>query len=309
MSKSARWTLGTVALAVLGVGGSACSSSSSSSSTTTKSGNPLPTAVVPAARQSASLAASVPTAIRNKGTVTIAADATYAPDEFIGPDGHTIVGFDADLAKAVGQVLGLHTQMVNATFATIIPALQSGTYDLSFSSFTDSKDREKVVDMVDYFRSGEAFYVSSGSSVHVNGLSSLCGHTVAVETGTFEESDAKSQATACTQAGKRTVKVLSFSDQNQANLAVSSGRADVGFLDSQVATYAVSVSGGQFKNSGQAFSVAPYGLAIPKGTGMTQPVLGAVNELMHDGIYGKILAKWGIQVGSISTAVVNGATS
>lgn len=309
MSKDATRWFGAMFLAALAVGVAACSSSSSSSSTTAKSGSSLPTAVIPGAPQSASLASSVPAAIRTKGTLTIAADATYPPDEFIGPDGHTIIGFDADLAKAVGQTLGLHTNMVNATFDTIIPGLQSGTYDLGFSSFTDTKDRERVVDMVDYFRSGEGFYVNSASSLHFNGVASLCGHTAAVETGTTEESDAKSQATACTAVGKKTVKVLSFSDQNQANLAVSSGRADVGFLDSQVDTYIVSISGGQFKNTGHPFGFAPYGLAIPKGTGMTQPLLGAVNQLIHNGIYGKILAKWGIGNGAVSTAVVNGATS
>jgi polar amino acid transport system substrate-binding protein len=309
MSKNATGWLGLIVGATFAVGATACSSSPSSSSTTTKSGSSLPTAVIPVASESAALAASVPAAMKSKGALSVAADATYPPDELIAPDGHTVVGFDADLAKAVGQVLGLPLNMVNATFDTIIPGLQSGKFDLGFSSFTDTKDREKVVDMVDYFNSGEGFYVSSGSSLHFDGLASLCGHTVAVETGTTEESDAKTQATTCTSAGKKTVKVLSFSDQNQANLAVSSGRADIGFLDSQVATYVVSISGGQFKNTGHAFSVSPYGLAIPKGTGMAQPILGAVNELIHNGIYGKILAKWGIQAGALPTAVLNGATS
>jgi len=199
--------------------------------------------------------------------------------------------------------------MVNATFSTIIPGLQSGKFDLGFSSFTDTVARQHQVDMVDYFASGEAYYVSSGSSLRLNGLSALCGHSVSVESGTTEEADAQAQAKTCTTAGNKTVKVLVFQDQNQANLAVSSGRADVGFLDSQVRDYIVAQSGGQFKTVGQTFGVAPYGLAVPKGSGMTQPLLGAVNELIHDGIYGKILAKWGIESGAVQTAVVNGATS
>ena len=56
-------------------------------------------------------------------------------------DGHTVVGMDADLAKALGQVLGLKVNVVNATFDTIIPGLASGKYDLGMSSFTDTKER------------------------------------------------------------------------------------------------------------------------------------------------------------------------
>ena len=45
-----------------------------------------------------SVAAQVPAAYKQKGTITVAADATYAPNEFIASDGKTVVGMDADLA-------------------------------------------------------------------------------------------------------------------------------------------------------------------------------------------------------------------
>ena len=40
----------------------------------------------------------VPASVKSKGTITVAADASYAPDEFIGSNGHTVVGMDADLS-------------------------------------------------------------------------------------------------------------------------------------------------------------------------------------------------------------------
>ena len=66
---------------------------------------------------------------------------------------------------------------------------------------------------------------------------------------------------------------------------MSSGRADVGFADSQVAGYIVATSNGVFQNSGTAFEVAPYGLALPKGNGMAAPVQAAVNYLIGNGVY------------------------
>jgi len=104
-----------------------------------------PTPAPPSGAVSA-IAAQVPGSVKADGTLTVAADATYAPNEFIGTDGHPVVGLDADLAKALGQVLGLKVNVINATFATIIPGLASGKYDLGISSFTDTKEREKTVD-------------------------------------------------------------------------------------------------------------------------------------------------------------------
>jgi polar amino acid transport system substrate-binding protein len=300
-------TVGTVAILA-----AACSSSSTS--TTTTSGAPsttattvgLPTATIPTQSTNAAIAAEVPATVKSKGTLNVAMDATYAPDEFIAPDGSTIVGMDADLATAITQVLGLKAKLVNATFDTIIPGIQSGKYDMGASSFTDDIARQKVVDFVDYFTAGEGYYVKAGSPLSFNGLASLCGHSVAVESGTTEESDAKAQAKKCTN-GK--VTVLSFGNQSQANLAVSSGRADVGFADSQVAGYIVATSNGVFQNSGTSFEVAPYGLALPKGNGMAAPVQAAVNYLIGNGVYGQILTKWGVQSGAVTSSVVNGATS
>ena len=234
-------------------------------------------------------------------TLTVALDATYPPDEFT--ENGKLVGFDVDLMNALAPLMGIKVHQIDATFDTIIPGLLDGKYAIGNSSFTDNKSREKQVDLVTYYSSGEGYYESSTSTQAFNGLASLCGHTVAVEAGTIEETDAKTQAKSCH------VNVLSFSDQNQANLAVSSGRAQVGFLDSQVASYVVSISHGQFKLVGTPFSTAPYGFAVPKNSGLAAPLLAAVKDLMANGTYLRILTKWGAQGGAINNPVINGATS
>jgi polar amino acid transport system substrate-binding protein len=233
--------------------------------------------------------------------LTMAMDATYPPDEFV-QNGH-IVGFDADLGDALGKVLGVKVTLVNATFDTIITAIEDGKYDVGNSSFTDTKSREGQVTFIDYFKAGEGFYEDANSKATFSGLKSLCGHSVAVETGTTEQSDAQSEAKLCH------VTVLSYADQSQANLAVSDGRANLGFADSQVAAYIVHLSAGQFKLTGTPFETAPYGFIVAKGSGLAQPLLAAVKVLMADGQYKKILDKWGVQQGAITTPRINGATS
>ena len=284
-------------IAVLAAG---CGSGSGTSTGTTPSASP--------SGQVSSIAAQVPAAVKAKGTLTVAADATYAPNEFIGSDGHTVVGLDADLAAALGQVLGLKINMVNATFDTIIPGLVSGKYNLGMSSFTDTKERQKTVDFVTYYVAGTSFYVKASGGPGITSLAGLCGHKVAVEKGTTQQADAQAQAAKCKSAGKP-LSLQIFNDQNAVNLALSSGRADVAMADSPVAAYQVKQSSGTFKLSGQPYGTAPYGIAIPKNSGMAKPVLAALEHLMANGTYKKILDKWGVQDGAISNPAINGATS
>jgi len=253
-------------------------------------------------------AALVPANIKSKGTVTVAADATYAPNEFIGPDGHTVVGMDADLAKALFADLGLKVNVVNATFDTIIPGLSSGKFDIGMSSFTDTKAREKVVNFVDYFEAGTSFFEKASGGPKVTNLASLCGLSVSVETGTTEQSDALGQAKKCPSAKK--LSVLPYPTQSAANLALSSGRAQVSMADSPVAAYQVKQSAGKFKLTGDTYGTAPYGIAVPKADGtLDKAILAAVKDLINNGQYHSILAKWGVVPGADMHPALNGALS
>ncbi len=301
-SSLARLALALVMLSVVAAG---CGGSSKTSATTTTTTATTTTG----GTTNAKIAAEVPAAIKSKGTLTVAADATYAPNEFIGSNGQTVMGMDPDLAQALVAVMGLKAKLVNASFDTIIPGLSSGKYDLGMSSFTDTKERQKVVDFVTYFSAGTSFYVKVSGGPTINGLADLCGHSVGVERGTTQATDATAQNAKCKQAGKSGVSVHVYPDQNAANLAISSGRAQVGMADSPVAAYIVKQSNGAFKLSGSSYGTAPYGIAIPKGNGMTTPILDALQELMANGTYKSILTKWGIQSGAITNPTINGATS
>jgi polar amino acid transport system substrate-binding protein len=283
----------------LTLGAAACSSGSSGGNQTLSPAG--------ASGVNKAAAALVPAAIKSKGTLVVAEDASYAPDEFLAADGKTVIGMGADMAHAVASALGLKANVGNVTFDAIIPGLKNGRYDLGISSFTDTKEREKEVNFVTYFNAGTSFFVKTSGGPAVNTLADLCGQKVSVEAGTTQETDAKAESKKCTTG---TVQVDAFPTQSGANLALSNGRDTVSMADSPVAAYQVKQSNGNFKLSGQAYGTAPYGIAIPKQAGaMDQAVLTAVKGLIADGTYMKILAKWGIQSGAITHPVINGAIS
>jgi polar amino acid transport system substrate-binding protein len=296
-----RWMSCLLAVAVLAAIAVAGCGSSNKKSTSKSS--------LPTVSKNAKVAASVPAAVKKKGTLVVAADATYPPNEFLASDGKTVQGMDADLAKDLAKVMGLKFKVANANFDSILPGLASGKYDLGMSSFTDNKEREKTVDFVTYFSVHTAFFEKVKGGPKINGLADLCGHKVSVEKGTTQQVDASAQGKKCTSSGKPGVKVLVFPDQNGANLALTSGRADVAMADSPPAAYVTEKSNGQLKLTGKEYGPFPYGIAIPKNNGMAKPIQDALKDLISNGAYGAILKKWGIQSGAISNPKINGAVS
>jgi polar amino acid transport system substrate-binding protein len=144
----------------------------------------------------------------------------------------------------------------------------------------------------------------------VTDLSSLCGLKVSVESGTTEQTDAQGQSKTCTSAGKAAVDVESFPTQSAANLALSSGRADVSMADSPVAAYQVKQSNGAFKLVGTSYGTAPYGIAVPKTDGtLDLAIQDALKALISNGTYSQILTKWGLTSGAITNPAINAAIS
>jgi polar amino acid transport system substrate-binding protein len=278
-----------MALATAGIAAGCGSSGGSSTTSTTLTATP--NINVPVDQQ---VAAQVPADIKSNGTLTVAADATYAPNEFIASNGSTVIGMDADLAKALAQAMGLQATVKNVTFDSIIPGLAANKYDLGMSSFTITKEREKTVDFVSYAIAGTSFYVNADGGPDIQSLADLCGQKAAAERGTTQAADATAQNKKCTAAGKPGVSVQVFPDQNAVNLALSSGRADVAMADSPPAAYAVEQSDGKFKLTGKQYGTALYGIAMPKGNGMAKPVQGALKAVMADGTYDRIFSYWGL---------------
>ncbi len=249
----------------------------------------------------------VPAALRHV-TIQVATDATYAPDEFMR--GTTMVGFDVDLMNAIAKTLGITVHANNVTFDSIIAGIASNHYQIGNSSFTDNKAREKQVNFIDYFQEGEGVYTKSNSTVAFHGMKSFCGLKVAVEIGTVEQSNVEALAKTC-PSSKR-VTVMAFPTQTEANIAISSGQAAVGFVDAQVGAYIVATSKGAFKSVGSAVNVTPTGIATAKtatGHALATAIQAAIRVLIANGTYHAILAHWGVTAFAVSAnkVVLNGA--
>lgn len=314
MPISNTWSVAAIALAcaaLAGCGSSGSKSGSSSSSSAASVSSATDTSSpAPAIKAVPAVAKLVPASIRSQGPLTVASDATYAPDEFFASDGKTIIGANVDILTAVAATMGMKVHFINEPFDGVIPGLQSGKYEIGSSSFTDTKAREKQVNFVDYYKAGQSFYTKRSGGTQIAGLAGTCGHTIAVEAGSIELTGLQAEAPKCKAQGKP-ISVLTFPDQNSVNLAVTSGRAQAAFADSTVADYEVKKFSGEFKLVGQAVAQEPCGFALPKDSKLGPAIAAGVKVIMHDGLYEKLLKKWNVQSGAIpaSEVKINGATS
>ncbi len=276
-----------------------------------------------------SIASEVPDSIKSKAPLQVAVDATYAPNEFINPDSGAIVGWDIDFGNAICKVMGVVCTFNNVTFDDIIAQLKASTpsevaggdaprYQFSISSWTPTQARETGgIDFITYYKAGEAWLVKASGGMAINTAVDMCGHTVAVESGTTEESDAwgfmgkmvggtaiAGDKNNCKEAGKADITVLSFAKQTEANSALLSGRADFGWVDQPVADYQVKLLNGQLKIGGQPCSVSPYGIALVKGSPLEKPIMDAVKYLMDNNFYTNILNQWNVKDGAITSSDV-----
>ena len=251
------------------------------------------------------LAAQVPAAIKSDGTIKIGTDATYAPNEFLDPNGKKVVGFDVDVFDAVAQKLGLKTNWTPAPFDAIIPGVDSGKYEIGVSSFTINPERKQTVNMVSYFNAGTQWAAKKGNPTKIS-PDAACGHKVAVQRGTVQVDDITARSKKCTSSGKKAIGIDQYQGQDQATASVVSGKDDAMLADSPVAAYAVKQTSGQLETLGDIYDSAPYGYVVPKDqTDFAKALSGAVQAVIDDGTYQKILTKWGVEQGAIATSKVN----
>ncbi|MCT2594606.1 ABC transporter substrate-binding protein [Streptomyces sp. N2-109] len=266
-------------------------------------------AAAPAQQKDQKLHDLLPEKIKKSGSLKVAAGSDYPPLVFLGSDNKKLVGMEPELMKAIGQVLGVKVKFSKASFDSIIGGVQSRRYDLAIQAMLDKPERQEHVTFVDYFRTSSSILVDQKYAKKVDSLGDLCGRSVAVEKGTAQVDDVEQQDKKCADAGKPAVKVLVFPNSVGCFQALSTGRADAFVGGTPTVAYQSEKSNGQMKQVGKPYRFLPYGILVSKedkDKPLVKAVQQAVQQLIDNGAYGKILKKWKIESGALDRAAVNG---
>ncbi|MET9830497.1 ABC transporter substrate-binding protein [Streptomyces sp. NPDC006385] len=295
------------ALILTGCGDQTDNNSESDTSDTTASAAPL--------------ANKLPEDIRKAGVIKVGSDIAYPPVEYM--EGGKAVGIDPDLADALGKQLGVKFEFQNAKFAQLIVGLQSERFDVVMSAMTDTKDRQngidsdtgkKVgngIDFVDYFTAGTSILVQKGNPKGIKSLDDLCGRVVALQKATTSEDVAKAQSKKCTEDGKKAITLQTFDTDPEALLRLKQGASVADLNDFPVAAYNAKTSGGgkDFEVVGDQIEAGPYGIGVSKeNTQLRDAIQAAMNAIIENGEYKKIMEKWNVTDGAVTEAKINGGS-
>ena len=99
-----------------------------------------------------------------KTTLVMATNAEFPPYEY--REGDSIVGIDAEIAKAIADDMGLELVIEDMAFDSIIAAVQSGKADIGVAGMTVDEDRLVSVNFSDpYTTAAQVVIIKEGSEI------------------------------------------------------------------------------------------------------------------------------------------------
>ena len=221
------------------------------------------------------------------GTLTVYTNAEFEPFEYL--DGDEIVGFDVDLANAIGEKLGLQVEILNRNFDTIIPAVAGGKgCDVGIAGISsDDPERMKMVDFSDaYYTDDQAIAVMKDGEINAdNADEKLAGATIAVQSGTTGE--------AYVQENYPEATVKAFGNSTDAFAAMQAGQADAVCTNKAVVESMLAEAYQDAEIVKQIATGEEYAIVISKDNpALTEAINGALAELQADGTIDALIEQY-----------------
>ena len=260
----------------------------------------------------ATVAAMVPEGIRKKGTVQGLMQIPAAPMEF--KQGGELAGIDVDLGYAMLAKLDLKAEITTVNdFSALIPAISTNRADFVMSGMKDLKERQVKLDYIDYFKTGNAFIGKTGDKSKYATYADLCGKTVNTGVGaSYTAQLAELSKRECEAQGKPAMKNLSAGGSiPEQLLQLDQGRAVAVLNGVELSADAVAQAKGKYVVLDiPAFEPAYYGIAVNKSNHeFALAIQAAMQAIMDDGTYQKILTKYDLASAGLDKALLNGALS
>lgn len=250
-------------------------------------------------------AGELPQRIVDSGKLTLSINATFPPMEFVDPTTRTFKGVDIDLVDAIAKKLGLQVVRTDGLFNQLIPALTTGRTDFILSGMIDNAERRKSFDFVNYMRAGAQFYVLTASPI--KDPTELCGQSVGTIRSTaypaLIEAWSKEH---CVAAGKQPITIIGAESSPEVRLQLKQGRIVAGVQGGESIPYTSAQEGGAYRLIGEPLITAYYGAAFRKeDSAFRDKFADTLQELMNDGTYAAIFAKWDLSAFTIPAVLIN----
>jgi polar amino acid transport system substrate-binding protein len=226
------------------------------------------------------------------------------PPSYFLDENSKLVGNIIEIQDLVAAKLGLKLRVEQAKFSGIIAGLLGSRYDLS--AFQDTPERRAQMDFVDFLKTGTSVLVRKGNPVGLD-FNTLCGRKIGTAHGSNQAVNILPRLQAkCAADGKPAIEVVVLPGPNEGALALKAGRVE-GWIDATpYIGYMITNSKGEFEKTKTSDVVGVTGFAFRKGDPMVPLFKQAVQAVMNDGSYMKVIEKWNVHDLALDRPLVNG---
>jgi His/Glu/Gln/Arg/opine family amino acid ABC transporter permease subunit len=223
------------------------------------------------------------TPIRTAGVLRVGTEGTYSPFSYHDPTTGELTGYDVDVAKAIGENLGVPVQFVETPWDSIFAALEANRFDIVANEVTISPERQAKYDLSQPYSVGEGVIVTRANDDSITSLADLKGKTTA-------QSTTSNWAQVARDAGANVESVEGFA---QAITLLNQGRIDATVNDS-IAVYAYLAETGDktVKIAAKTDERSEQALAARKDSGYLPELNGAIDALRASGKLAEISQKY-----------------
>lgn len=280
-----------VGLVAIGLMISACSVVTDTSSTSS-----APTTSDQAVTVTEAVAALPPDLISD-GVLVVGTNPGLEPFTYRAQDDQ-ITGADIDLMHALAERLGLTIRVEDAELGDIVDGVASGAFDVGAAGIFDTPERRASVDFINYLRGGTQWAVLAGSDITPD---RACGLRVLAITGSVQaDVDIPERSRECVRLGEAPLRATAIDASSEAGALIIRDEADAFVADAPVVAHLVGMSKGRLATAGAAYDPQMYGLAVGRdAAGLRTALEIALESMIEDGTYGRIMGKWGIEEGAL----------
>jgi polar amino acid transport system substrate-binding protein len=239
---------------------------------------------------------NAPAGLLESGKFRLCTYPEYPPLEYFEDGtGGKIVGFDVDLARAVGTAWGVETTVTNTSFDSLIPGLAAGRCDAVLSGLYVNDQRQEVADVVPYLLTGSALAAPPEVLNGITSPASLSGKRVAVQSGSTFVKVLEKVNTELESAGNAPAQIIEYPQTPLAVGAVLGGKADI-LMETDIAiTDIVSKNGGKLKDTDSIFPPDQvFGAYFSKGSPLVKAFTEQIEGMRENGTLGELASKYGL---------------
>ena len=229
--------------------------------------------------------------LSNEGTLVVGLDDTFAPMGFKDENGN-LVGFDIDLANAVGEKLGVDVEFQPIGWDAKDLELSSGNIDCIWNGMSVTPEREEAYSLSNkYLNNNIILMARVDSGVDVTSADQLKDLNI----GTQVDSAALEMLEGNEEYDSFKDKITTYASYDTALLDLKSGRLDVIAIDQVLGEYKNNNMDDKDKLKVCEYSLGEDAYAIgfrKDDTALRDAVNDAIKELIDDGTAEEISNEW-----------------